>query len=88
MLKYRNKLRVDGGGELGGWKKWVMGIEEGTCWDEYWVLYVSDKSWESTPEAKTTLYVSSPDSKLLKKKKDSDFNVLVHIQIFFKLMNK
>ena len=19
--------------------KWVMGIEEGTCWDEHWVLY-------------------------------------------------
>ena len=25
-----------GGGEMG---KWVMGIEEGTCWDEHWVLY-------------------------------------------------
>ena len=27
-----------------GWgrgEKWVMGIEEGTCWDEHWVLYVS-----------------------------------------------
>ena len=21
--------------------KWVMGIEEGTCWNEHWVLYVS-----------------------------------------------
>ena len=27
-----------GGGERG---KWVMGIEEGTCWDEHWVLYGS-----------------------------------------------
>ena len=26
-----------------------MGIEEGTCWHEHWVLYVSDESWESTP---------------------------------------
>ena len=25
-----------GGGRKG---KWVMGIEEGTCWDEHWVLY-------------------------------------------------
>ena len=25
-----------GGGEMG---KWVMAIEEGTCWDEHWVLY-------------------------------------------------
>ena len=21
--------------------KWVMGIEEGLCWDEHWVLYAS-----------------------------------------------
>ena len=27
-----------GVGERG---KWVMGIKEGTCWDEQWVLYVS-----------------------------------------------
>ena len=33
-----------------------MGIEEGTCWDEHWVLYVSDESWESTPKTKSTLY--------------------------------
>ena len=24
---------------VGGRGAWVMGIEEGTCWDEYWVLY-------------------------------------------------
>ena len=43
---------------LGEKGKWLMGIEEGTCWDEHWVLYVSDDSRESTPEAKTMLYVS------------------------------
>ena len=32
--------------------KWVMRIEEGTGWDEHWVLYVSDKSLGSTPEFK------------------------------------
>ena len=32
----------------GGWAKWVMGIKEGTCWDEHWVLYVSDESLNST----------------------------------------
>ena len=54
LLNTENKLRVDDGmGERG---KWVMGIEEGTCWDEYWVLYVSDESWESTPQTKSTLY--------------------------------
>ena len=51
----QNKLRVDG-----GWRrkrgKWVTGIEENTCWDEQWVLYVSDESQESTPETKSTLY--------------------------------
>ena len=31
-----------------------MGIEEGTCWDEHWVFYTSDESWESTPKAKST----------------------------------
>ena len=40
---------------MGGGGEWVMGIEEGTCWDEHWVLHVSDESWESTPEAKSTL---------------------------------
>ena len=26
-------------GGVGGRGKWVMGMEEGTCWDEHWVLY-------------------------------------------------
>ena len=30
--------------------EWVMGTEEGTCWDEYWVLYVSDEPRESIPQ--------------------------------------
>ena len=42
---------------MGGWVKWVMGIE-GTCWDEHWVLYVSDELLGSTPEANTTLHVN------------------------------
>ena len=33
-----------------------MGIEESTCWDEHWVLYVNDESQESTPETKSTLF--------------------------------
>ena len=32
LLKTENKLRVDGGGRRG---KWVIGIEEGPCWDEH-----------------------------------------------------
>ena len=42
----------------GEWVKWMMGIKEGTCWDEPCVLYASDESLGSTPEAETTLYVS------------------------------
>ena len=38
--------------------KLVMGIKEGICWDEHWVVYVSDESLDSTPEAKTTLYAN------------------------------
>ena len=42
----------------GGWAKWVMGIKEGTSWDEHWVLYVSDESLNSTPEIIITLYAN------------------------------
>ena len=24
------------GGQVGGWAKWVIGIKEGTCYDEHW----------------------------------------------------
>ena len=53
-----------GVGEIG---KWVMGIEEGTCWDEHWVLHVNDESEESTLKTKSTLYMlyaSKFDNKL------------------------
>ena len=35
-----------------------MGIKEGACWAEHWMLYVSDESLESIPKAKTILYVN------------------------------
>ena len=38
--------------------KWMMGIKEGICYDEHWVLYVSDESLNSTPETIITLYVN------------------------------
>ena len=69
LLNTENKLRVDGRG--GGEGKWVMGIEEGTCWVEHWVLYLSSESWESTLKTKSTqytLYVSQLDNKLYLKK--------------------
>ena len=49
-------MRVDGGRWLG--TRWVMDIKEGTC-DEHWVLNVSDKSLNSTPENSITLYVTN-----------------------------
>ena len=35
-----------------------MGIKEGICFDEHWVLYVNDESLDSTPETNITLYVN------------------------------
>ena len=50
-----------------------MGIEEGTCWDEHWGLYVSNESWGSTPKANGTpytLYVSQLDNNNIVKKRN------------------
>ena len=41
------------GDGLNGWR-----IKEGTCWDEHWVLHVSDESLNSTPETNVILYVN------------------------------
>ena len=35
---------------MGGWTKLVMGIKEGTCHVEHWVLYVTDESLNSISE--------------------------------------
>jgi len=43
----------------------VMGTKEGTC-DEHWVLYISDKSLDSTPETNTALHVNYLKFKLKK----------------------
>ena len=60
------------GGRAEEGEKWVTGTEEGTCRDERWVPYVSDESWESTPETKSTLYtlyVSKLDDNFTKRGK-------------------
>lgn len=46
-----------------GCAKWVTGIKGGTCWDEHWMLFVSDGSLSSTPETKTTLYITELEFK-------------------------
>ena len=44
-----------------------MGLKEGTYCDEYWVLYVSDESLNSTPKTNITLYANWSLRKNLKK---------------------
>ena len=41
----------------GGWTRWVMATDEGTC-DKHWVLYGSDESLNSTPETNIVLHVN------------------------------
>ena len=40
-----------------------MGIKEGTC-DEYWILYVSDESLNSTPGEKKRMGLNLSDHQL------------------------
>ena len=50
-----------------GRARWVMGIKEGTCWEEHWVLYVSDESLNSI--LKPILHVCELKFKLKKKRR-------------------
>ena len=61
LLNTKSKLRVDG--EVRERGKWVMGIEEGTCWDEHWVFHVSDESLNSPLETSITLYFNQLEFK-------------------------
>lgn len=42
----------------GGQGNWVMGIKEGAGCIEHWVLYLSDKSLNSTSQTNTTLNIN------------------------------
>ena len=46
-----------------------MGIKKGTCWDEHWVLYVSDESLNSTPESLLHYILTNLDLNKIKKNK-------------------
>ena len=53
----------------------MVGIEEGTCWDEHWVLHVSNEPRESAPKTNSTLYtqhVSQFGNKLYFKNNNKD----------------
>ena len=49
LLTLGNKQRIaemEGWGGWGGvWGDWVTGTEEGTWWDEHWVLYYMLANW-------------------------------------------
>lgn len=46
----------------------MIGIKKGTCWNENWVLYVSESLY-STPETNTALYANLILNKILEEKK-------------------
>lgn len=51
-----NKLRVSEGREVGGWGNRVMGIKEGTCGDEHWVLHTTNESLNTSSKTNDVLY--------------------------------
>ena len=81
----RNKYREQPVGfwwVVGGWARRVMGIEEGTCWDEHWVLHVSDEPLNSTPDTMITVYVNYLGSKLqINKETTTTTNLEGHLQV-------
>ena len=40
----------------GGWGNRVMGIKEGMCCDEHWVLYTTNESLNTTSKTNDVLY--------------------------------
>uniref|UniRef100_A0A452S5U7 Uncharacterized protein n=1 Tax=Ursus americanus TaxID=9643 RepID=A0A452S5U7_URSAM len=58
LTQGRDRIRFPPPGAQVGDGVTVMGVEEGTCWDEHGVLYASDESLNSTPETNTTLYIN------------------------------
>ena len=51
-----NKLRASEGRWVGDCDSPVMGIKEGTCCDEHWVLYVTNESLNFTSKTRNVLY--------------------------------
>ena len=51
-----NKLRVSEGMGVGEWVSLVMGIKEGTYFNELWVLYGNNESWNTTSKTNDVLY--------------------------------
>ena len=50
------KLRASEGRGLEGQGKRVMGIKEGTCGDEHWVLYTTNESLNTTSKTNDAPY--------------------------------
>ena len=56
-----------------------MSIKEGTCYDEHWVLYVSDESLDSTPETSIAPYVNYQKFKSKISWKDTVYIIMIYI---------
>ena len=62
-----NLVTLDSGNQIDGyrregvgvWGSLVVGIEEGTCCDNHWVLYTNNESWNTTSKTKDVLYGDS-----------------------------
>ena len=52
---------------MGAWGNWVMGIKEGTCWNEQWELYAAGESLNSTSETNNKKFLVVPFKKWKKK---------------------
>ena len=48
--------RVSEGRGVEGWSSQVMGIEEGKCCDEHWVLYTTNESLNTTSKTNHVPY--------------------------------
>ena len=56
----------------------MMGIKEGICHDEHWVMYGSVESLYLTPKINMTLYVNYTGIKIkLSKKKKKNNNLVI-----------
>jgi len=42
---------------MGGWGNWVMGTEEGTGYDEHWVIYSTNESLNIISKINDVLYI-------------------------------
>ena len=55
LLTPANKLKVAEREGVGEWVILVMGIKEGMCCNEHWVLHANNESWNTTSKSNEVL---------------------------------